>query len=177
MDTKGLPYIDEVDCKAQSTNIDVSLDALLVQDRHDNAFADEIDFLKARTLLIARARQLQDPQSIQARAQAQEIEELLQRQQAQQHKAQVTPAHVRHQDTATHTGKVSFTKNVLKPLCMYVLMWFALLIGGTLVITLWELDNLFLAGVLASIVLFAPVFALAVLIRYVALVRAHHTSK
>ncbi|MDU5893510.1 MAG: hypothetical protein E6Z30_06745, partial [Atopobium minutum] len=66
---------------------------------------------------------------------------------------------------------------VLKPLFLYGLLWLVLFVGGTIIVTIGDLDSFFLANVLAGMLVFVPAYVVALLIRYVALRQKYNKSK
>ncbi|ERL15788.1 PF06781 family protein [Atopobium sp. BV3Ac4] len=135
-------------------------------------FADEVDFLRARALLIARAHQLQNPNS----TQLQEIEELLRNQQSvRTDQTQSSASHC--QEFPEQVQRPSWIPYVLKPLFLYGLLWLVLFVGGTIIVTIGDLDSFFLANVLAGMLVFVPAYVVALLIRYVALRQKYNKSK
>ncbi len=131
----------------------------MIQNKHEYAVADEVDFLRVRTLLVARAQQMQHPNSMSD----QQIEELLRQQQVA--------------NAPKILAKPSLIKSVFVPTASYALIWIVLLVVGTIIASVLQEDREFLVGLLTGMLVLAPILVLTLFIRYIALVIAHKRSK
>ena len=133
--------------------------SVMMQNKREYTAADKVDFLRVRTVLVARARQMQHPNSISE----QQIEELLHQQQTV--------------STTKLPAKPSFAKNVVVLTASYAFVWMVLLVVGTISTSVLREDREFLVGALTGMLLFAPVLILTAGIRYAALMIAHKRPK